>query len=147
MIICKILFEKLPDRLCVIICGFTYIVGCVFRTYLEIDTSVMLKRCRKQKHTYIVSIIFIVYPIYSGIIYIITHYFSIKMGTAISILNAIVMFIYLMSIHYVIIKMEKSKIRNLSCMGRYYIRKFMNKKDRYYILCMGLPTGFLKIVF
>lgn len=78
-------------------------------------SSVMLKRCRKQKHTYIVSIIFIVYPIYSGIIYIITHYFSIKMGTAISILNAIVMFIYLMSIYYVIIKMEKSKIRNLSC--------------------------------
>lgn len=39
MIICKILFEKLPDRLCVIICGFTYIVGCVFRTYLEIDTT------------------------------------------------------------------------------------------------------------
>ena len=35
----KILFEKLPDRLCVIICGFTYIVGCVFRTYLEIDTT------------------------------------------------------------------------------------------------------------
>ena len=28
-------------------------------------SSVMLKRCRKQKNTYIVSIIFIVYPIYN----------------------------------------------------------------------------------
>lgn len=40
MIICKMIFEKIPDRFCVIICGFTYIVGCVFRTYLEIDTTV-----------------------------------------------------------------------------------------------------------
>ena len=27
MIICKMIFEKIPDRFCVIICGFTYIVG------------------------------------------------------------------------------------------------------------------------
>ena len=40
MMICKILFEKIPDRFCVAICGFTYIAGCVFRTYLEMDTTV-----------------------------------------------------------------------------------------------------------
>lgn len=39
MIICKTLFEKIPSKYCVIICVFTYILGCLFRTYLEVNTA------------------------------------------------------------------------------------------------------------
>lgn len=42
MIICKTLFENIPSRYCVIICVFTYLLGCLFRIYLEVNTTISL---------------------------------------------------------------------------------------------------------
>lgn len=82
---------------------------------LWVVTSIMmLAHCKKQKRSHIIMAMLLTFPIYSGAFYVLTRCFSIKISTLMAILNVAITFGYLGLVLYVIVKMEKTRLRTLS---------------------------------
>lgn len=75
---------------------------------------VMLGRCRRQKNGYIITTMLLGFPIYSGMYYVLTHYVALSTGILMGVFNTVITLGYLGSILCVIIRMEKTRVRNFS---------------------------------